>query len=99
MDKDFESVQGRILTNLILGTVMGTLVFLFVMRRVILDDPPISELMFWLSVGIVAVAVITLVRVNLLRKDGKQSVRVILAMSLVLVGFLNWFAPDPSRVM
>ena len=73
MNKDFESVQGRTLTNLVLGTVILSLLFLGGMRRVYLSDQPApSNLSFWLAVGILGLSAVTLFRVNVLRQPSEN---------------------------
>ena len=100
MDKDVESVQGRMLTNLVLGTVIFSLLFLGVVRRVYLSDqqPPLN-LSIWLAVGIWVLSAVTLFRVNVLRQPSEMVLEFILAACFVLVALMNWYSPDPARVL
>ena len=100
MNKTFEEVQGRKLTNLVLGTVIVSLLFLGWMRRFYLgDQPPPTNLTFWLASGILGFSVLTLIRVNIFKKPSETFLAFILAACFVLVGIVNWFIPDPSRVI
>ena len=100
MKENSERAQGRVLTNLVLGTVIVSLLFLGVMRRVYLGDQPApSNLTSWLASGILGMSVVTLFRVNVLRQPSTNLLGSILAACFVLVGLINWFSPDPSRVM
>ena len=100
MNKSFEGVQGRALTNLALGTVIFSLLLLGVMRRVYLSDQPApSNLPFWLAVGVLGFSAFTLFRVNVLRQPSEKLLECILAGCFVLVGVVNWHSPDPARVL
>ena len=100
MNKGFERVQGRALTNLVLGTVIVSLLFLGAMRRVyLIDQPAPTNLPFWLASGILGLSAVTLFKVNMLRQPSEKTLEFILAACFLLVGLVNWFNPDPSRVM
>ena len=100
MNVNFEHAQGRALTNLVLGTVIFSLLLLGVMRRVYLSDQPApSNLPFWLASGILGFSVLTLIRVNILRQPSETCLQCILAACFVLVGVANWHSPDPARVL
>ena len=88
------------LTNLVLGTVIFSLLFLGVMRRVYLSDQQAPQnLPFWLAVGILWLSAVTLFRVNVTRQPSTKLLQLILGACLVLVGIVNWFIPDPTRIM
>ena len=69
MNKDFKSVRGRALTNVVLGTVILSLLFLGVMTLVHLSDQPAPHsVSVWLGRGILYFSAFTLFRVNVLRQ-------------------------------
>ena len=100
MSVNFGHVHSRTLTNLVLGTVIVSLLFLGVRRLVYLGDQPApSNLSIWLAFGILGMSVVTLFRVNVLRQPSEKALEFILVACFVLVGLVNWFSPDPSCVM
>ena len=93
-------MQDRLLANLVLGTVIISLLFLGAMRRLYLSDVPApSHQLSWLAFGILFTAGVTLVKVNLFRHAVMHLVGIVLAAYFLLVGLVNWYSPDPARVL
>lgn len=97
--KDSNSVYGKTYVNLVLGTVIVSLLVFGFIRRVYLDDQQTYPLAAGLVLGILGLSVVTLYRVNVLRMMPKRSLGLILASCFVLAGLVNWYEPDPARVM
>ena len=100
MSTNSVKMQERVLANLVLGTVIISLLFLGAMRRLYLSDVPApSHQPSWLAFGIFFTAGVALVKVNLFRHAVMHLVGIVLAAYFLLVGLVNWYSPDPARVL